>query len=306
METNYHGPWDRTEPIQDFIDEHPDARVRHGLFGRVIQSIVNRYLDPIPKGPAIRLPPRAAATKEAVGGGDRPTKRNGKRRTPIAGEDEMNAWLAFVPVYLRSWAKAHNQWSVWIHRFVVTLGANAASRYLVRAYVTHVHHVLFQELGCETPEDLVRLERTALARAVVEVNRGRPPQQRLARVALNRFLADVCFADHDPLFAQRLRLRRRDIAVATVGANGIRGGHPSDLALGAATAAQVRGRDHFTEAEIAALLRLRAPVLSVRDQLVLRILAETGLRRRAVSWLLVEGRMFHCKRMTTKTVTLPS
>lgn len=49
----------------------------------------------------------------------------------------------------------------------------------------------------------------------------------------------------------------------------------------------VRERDHFTETEVQAILELQT--LSVRDRLILRILAETGLRRRAVSWLTVDG-----------------
>ena len=56
--------------------------------------------------------------------------------------------------------------------------------------------------------------------------------------------------------------------------------HPAAVAL-------VRERDHFTQAEVTALLSL--PTLSQRDRLVLRILAETGLRRRAVAWLTVAG-----------------
>lgn len=54
-----------------------------------------------------------------------------------------------------------------------------------------------------------------------------------------------------------------------------------------AAALLVRERDHFTDAEVTALLSL--PHLSVRDRLILHIMAETGLRRRAVAWLTVDG-----------------
>ena len=47
----------------------------------------------------------------------------------------------------------------------------------------------------------------------------------------------------------------------------------------------LRPRDHFTEAEVQGLLSLTR--LPMRDQVVLGILAETGLRRRAVAWLTV-------------------
>lgn len=48
-----------------------------------------------------------------------------------------------------------------------------------------------------------------------------------------------------------------------------------------------RERDHFTEPEVKALLGLHE--LTLRDRLIIRIMAETGLRRRAVSWLTVKG-----------------
>ena len=48
-----------------------------------------------------------------------------------------------------------------------------------------------------------------------------------------------------------------------------------------------RARDHFTEGEIQALLGLQD--LEPAEMLILRILVETGLRRRAVAWLTVDG-----------------
>ncbi len=63
-----------------------------------------------------------------------------------------------------------------------------------------------------------------------------------------------------------------------------------------------KGRDHFTEAEINALLRLQT--LSVRDRLTIRIMAETGLRRRAVSWLMVEERTRSFTENTFLTLSL--
>ena len=49
----------------------------------------------------------------------------------------------------------------------------------------------------------------------------------------------------------------------------------------------MRPRDHFTPVEVQTLVQREG--LSLRDRLVLRILAETGLRRRAVAWLTVRG-----------------
>jgi integrase len=155
-----------------------------------------------------------------------------------------------------------------------------------------VWNVLRKTLGCASQGDLLRVERGTLARAIGTTNRGRLPQQRIARVALNRFIADVAFADQG-VFATRLHLRRRHVQNAAGGSAGALvqgggggdGGHPSDLA--AAAYGHARGRDHFTDAEMQSLLRLTC--VSLRDRLVLRILSETGLRRRAVSWLLVEN-----------------
>ena len=46
-------------------------------------------------------------------------------------------------------------------------------------------------------------------------------------------------------------------------------------------------RDHFVETEVKAILSL--PSLSLRNRIILHILAETGLRRRAVAWLTING-----------------
>jgi hypothetical protein len=231
---NYQGPWDRTEPIQAFIQTCPDDTVRTGLRGRVIQSIVNRYLHPLPKGPAIRIPHNNRTGGENADSGKKSgtSDRRGRHRS-----EDADAWLAYVPVFLRPAIQQHSMWSAWISRFIVTLGANVVRKMLVRQYVTHVFTVFFRSLGCETSDDLMQLDRLALARAVGEANRGRVPQQRLARVELNRFFAskhrsmhidtqdglglvffrwerclavDVAFADQN-IFAQRLRLRNRHI-----------------------------------------------------------------------------------------------
>ena len=277
------GPWDRTEPIQAFIDAHPDTGLRTGLRGRVVQSIVNRYLDPLPKGPPIRLPPRTSVPCAADDGDHRKVKKRTSTAAGKGGGIDGEAWLHYVPIYLRPEVRAHPVWSGWIAAYVLAIGATPVQTCLVRTYVTHVYNVLFRRLGCEAAADVMRVDRGALARAVGEVNRGRLPQQRLARVALNRFLADVVLAG-ESVFAQRLRLRKRHILAAHAVPDRI--GHPSDCVADRGSAA-AKGRDHFTAAEIAALLDLKT--LSVRDRLMLRIMAETGLRRRAVSWLKVEN-----------------
>ena len=109
---------------------------------------------------------------------------------------------------------------------------------------------------------------------------NRPHQRRLCRIAVNHFLGGVVFRENAALAAY-LHVRGRDLPRAPAAGTP---GHPADFA---AAAADGPARDHFTAAEMDRLLAL--PGLSVRDRLVLSIMAETGLRRRAVSWLMVDG-----------------
>lgn len=84
------------------------------------------------------------------------------------------------------------------------------------------------------------------------------------------------------LFSQRLHVGSKDLLRFVNDAPGDDGDHPADYALNERS----RVRDHFTQAEMDAILALST--LSLRDALMLRIMSETGLRRRAVSWLLVD------------------
>jgi integrase len=160
------------------------------------------------------------------------------------------------------------------------LGANPLRCTLARTYTAHVYRVLHETLGCRSADDVLALHRDRLVRGVTEANPAHPHQRRLCRIALNHFLGGVVFRDHATA-AQCLHLRGRDLPgkAGTVTAK-----HPADYAV---TGQSYPARDHFTSAEIQALLAL--PHLGLRDRLVLRILSETGLRRRAVSWLLVDG-----------------
>ena len=161
----------------------------------------------------------------------------------------------------------------------------------MRTYVTHVYRVLREALNCTHVEHILALSRHQLADAVVQVNRNRKHQQRLCRIAINHFLhkprllrhglylGSVVLADH-PMLAQRLYLRSKDLHNTADDGGG--DDHPAEFAVSNCGPA----RDHFTQAEMNTLLNL--PTLSLRDRVMLHIMAETGLRRRAVSWLLVE------------------
>ena len=267
--THYDGPWDRTEPLQRFLDDHPEAVVRSGIRGRIVQCLVNRHLEPRPAGPPIflsngRRPPRGG--------------QKGARGRLVAQQ-----WMHYLPHSVRSLAETEDDpWSGWLHEYVVTvLRANPLRRNLVRTYVAHVYRVLWDQLHCRSPDDMLGLQRDTLAQAVADANATHPHQRRLCRIAINHFLGGVVFREHPPI-AMRLHLRTRDLPDP----GDLRGeaDHPADYAV---TAGGGAPRDHFTNAEMDALLAL--PTLSSRDRLMLRIMSETGLRRRAVSWLLVEG-----------------
>ena len=60
-------------------------------------------------------------------------------------------------------------------------------------------------------------------------------------------------------------------------------------------------RDHFTQAEVDAILRVSEG--NARDCVLLRIMAETGLRRRAISWLTVDAIYDTTARDTLPTAT---
>lgn len=105
----------------------------------------------------------------------------------------------------------------------------------------------------------------------------------LCRVAWNHFVTQVAFRDH-PAQRLALTLTGRDVerAAAAQMTTPALLPHPALAAV-----ERTVERDHFTAAEVDALVHL--PGLSDRDRLMLRILAETGLRRRAVAWLTVDG-----------------
>ena len=152
-----------------------------------------------------------------------------------------------------------------------------------------------QRLQCSGLEDILRLSRMDLAQAVVSCNPRRVHQQRLCRIANNHFLGGTVLREHQAiaprwdaphtcchLFPQRLHVSSKDLLRFLTDTPGDDGDHPADFALNERS----RVRDHFTQAEMDAILALNT--LSLRDALMLRIMSETGLRRRAVSWLLVD------------------
>jgi integrase len=253
------------ERIQAFMDEHPKCK---GIRGRILQSIINRHMHPRPMGPPITIMTTSVNTL----------------KMKMAPAHINDTWMAYLPIGLRSaiLEGTTSTWRSWLQHYILhTLHATPLRKNLVRTYVTHVHRVLSEELKCHTLEDVVRIAHHNLVQVVCRCNPVRIHQRRLCRIAVNHFLAGTVLRDH-PSLGTRLHLRSKDFLGVHCTAAPDDAGHPADFAV----RAPGRVRDHFTQAEMDLLLNLTD--LSLRDQLMLHIMAETGLRRRAVSWLLVD------------------
>lgn len=275
------GAGDRTLPsLQAFLRRCDEERSASRVRLRLAQTLVNRHWQPRPPGASVRLLTRRERVAAAGGKGIlcRGLLWGGAEGLPM-GEDW---WRAYVPHYLlRRWAHDGAEVLGWLRSYVGALGACALRRGLIRSYVAYVHRVLVDGLGCTTARDLLALRREALVTTILRVvPRGRHPQ-RICRIAVNRFLGEVAFRDAPGAIRAALHVNTRDLDGARQQQpSQNHGAHPALVVL-------ARERDHFTETEVAALLA--HPALSRRDRLVLRILAETGLRRRAASWLTVDA-----------------
>jgi integrase len=113
---------------------------------------------------------------------------------------------------------------------------------------------------------------------------------RLCRIAVNRFVSAVVFPN-DQLCATCREVRTQDLGDRVVAH---RRGIPRENSISKDDADNwvspviaIASRDHFTEAEVAAILTVVQD--NARDHIMLRIMSETGLRRRAVSWLTVDA-----------------
>jgi integrase len=204
----------------------------------------------------------------------------------VAGGDRTeHAWTSYLPVWMQpELDRCPHEWKIWLAQYVTrVLGSNALRRNLIRTYVTHVYNVLLRRLECRSVDAFLALRREDLAQAVVDANAVHVHQQRLCRIAVNHFVSGVVFRDHRAL-VERLHLRTRDLPYVGRPIDGATRPQPYD---NVDVMPCTRTRDHFTETEMQALLAV--PQLNPRDRLMLCIMAETGLRRRAVSWLLVDA-----------------
>lgn len=127
---NYTGPWDRTEPLQQFLNEHPNPSVRTGIRGRICQCLLNRYVQPRPIGPPIFISTLVHNGSKAKAGGNR------HWIAPLS-------WTDYLPRSITETCTETPTWREWWEEYIVrVLDANPLRRNLVRAYVSHVHRVL--------------------------------------------------------------------------------------------------------------------------------------------------------------------
>ena len=103
LQREYQGSFDRMEPMQAFMNSHPKCR---GLHARILQSLVNRYIQPRPKGPPITIikPPKTLA----VG-----------CKHKIAPE---SLWTVYLPPKIRNNILEHcgGRWLDWLRQYTVT------------------------------------------------------------------------------------------------------------------------------------------------------------------------------------------
>lgn len=170
LRKEYAGGFDRTEPLQAFIDQHPSCR---GIRGRIVQSLVNRHMSPKPIGPPITI--------------TRFVQPLGKKNQLCNAKLAETVWQSYLPLHLKQKILDDNttEWSHWWQHYIVhTLCASPLKKNLVRAYVTHVYRVLFQALGCMVTSDVVALQRHDLIQSIIACNPLRVHQRRLCRIAI--------------------------------------------------------------------------------------------------------------------------
>lgn len=244
LRREYGGAYDRTEPLQAFVNENPSCK---GIRGRIVQCLVNRHLSPKPVGPPITIM-RAII----------PPSGNNKGKMEAQGEV---SWEIYLPLHLRHRilsSHSTSDWNGWWRHYIVyTLAASPLKQNLVRAYVTHVYRVLWEDLACTSLQDFVALQRQQLVQSILTCNPVRVHQRRLCRIAVNHFIADTVLRDY-PVLAQRLHLWSRDFKQPRVlpshgGGGG--GDHPADVVINRPG----HTRDHFTQAEMDTLLTLPGP-----------------------------------------------
>ena len=278
---HYDGPWDSTLPLQEFVDKLRRHRILSVARLRALQSIINRRLDPPLTGPRLRVPDHARDAPEATAKGiDKATADDDRSD---ASSPVLGPWLA---AHHRALVADDPFRTALLQAYVQYMMPHPLRRDRIRTYVGYIVSVLFVVLDCRCTADLLRVRSDRVAAAIVHLKPGSPHVRRLMRVAWNHFVAMYYAAAGHVVHHHTLTLRTHDVErrVATPSHHTTMHlpNHPAHTAV-----QRTLERDHFDAAEIQALLAL--PSLCERDHIMLSILAETGLRRRAVAWLTIDG-----------------
>lgn len=277
----YPGPWTHTAPLQAWMDAQQQSGSVRPMRLRTVQGLINRHVHPRPAGPPLRFSVVARQLLRKRG----EDAKEGEDNVTAAPLQQLAAWVPARTMRVCQ-APGFPLRTEWMRAYVAALSPSPWRKGRIRTYAGYVGDLLFGVLGLgASADDLLSLRRDAVMDAILSSQKRSAHTQRLCRVAWNHFVADVAFREAP---TQRVAL--------TIGGRELRrraAGRPDALlALAdaaphpALAAGRWAARDHFETAEVTAMLALRH--LSLRDQLVLRVLAETGLRRRAVAWLLVD------------------
>lgn len=157
----YGGSMTHTSEMQTFVDDHPDHVVRDGLRGRILRSIIGRYLLPPPDGPPIHLK----------------TKRSRCKGTAPTSKVDRNRWLSFVPRYLHGTichgdgsaepTQADRNWMVWTQEYVQALGSHVLRRNHIRSYVAYVHRILRCICPLGVRDDFLNIGRSEIVASIL-------------------------------------------------------------------------------------------------------------------------------------------
>lgn len=252
-----------TQPIQNFIDLQLTTRDQRC---RVIQCIINKHMSPRPIGPPITLPGLRKSQTENTKSGSHSDR--GKNDDDSGRE---NTWISYMPRFIQPHVKRSSFWTRTFTEYIAVLGGNRLRQSMVRSYVAHTWRVFRDILKFEDAiEPFLTLSRGMLVSAVLRAYPDRVHQRRMCCIAVNHLLGRVIFRDHPIIFEQLALKFTRHL----FGRRKDRDAYQENM-----------GRDHFITSEIKQILQ--SPGLGMRDRLILLIMSETGLRRRAIAWLMV-------------------
>lgn len=247
----YQGHWDHTRHLQCFFDGQPAMQSL-----RMLQSVLNHHLTPPIPGPRIRLPPRR------------------KTMTRHNNRETDGDLLYYIPAYIRAQlhsvdADARDK----INMFVLSCVPNTQRRDLIRTWVAYVWRICYTKMATID----IKKARVQDIELALDLEFGVRPSRTTASAAVYRFLRHIVHRDNPWVgwsLVNQVKKRQGAIQRGAVRMRSV------DLSNNPPV------RDHFTAEEMQTILGSK---MSSRDRLMLNILAQTGLRRRAVAQMTVDG-----------------